>query len=65
MNTILIISIAYVLNVFFNRWLNKIVYKQEGGAIVPFMWFIPIITTIALLFILLESKKNWFTGKHW
>lgn len=58
-----------MLNVFFNRWLNKIVYKQAEGGIIPFMWFIPILTTIVLLFILLESKSrkaiHWFTGKHW
>ena len=36
-----IISLAYVANVFLNRWLNKIDYKKYHGSIEPFIWFIP------------------------
>jgi hypothetical protein len=68
-----IIILAYVLNVFLNRWLD---YKiQQSGFV--FFWFIPIFPTIALIILgfldFFDEKKlqinnrfwNWFVGKHW
>ncbi len=67
----IIIILAYVANVFLNRWLNKI-YIKRGGVYkkVVCLWFIPISTTIAFLFLIFNQsnfkiKENWFTGKNW
>ena len=65
---ITIIIIAYVANVFLNRWLNKIAWKKELIDILPIMWFIPILSTIGYLSIFINEinpKSNWFTGKNW
>jgi len=68
-----IIILAYVLNVFLNRWLD---YKTQQSGIV-FFWFIPIFPTIALIILgfldFCDEKKlqinnrfwNCFVGKHW
>jgi hypothetical protein len=37
---IAIIVLAYVVNVFLNRWLNKIVYKQGYDEIAAWAWFL-------------------------
>ena len=64
-----IIIIAYVLNVFLNRWLDKIrcgLFKYNEPVV--FCWFIPVATTLALIVCIsidTEFKKNWFTGKYW
>jgi hypothetical protein len=65
--TITIIILAYVVNVFLNRWLNKIIYKSDKYDKVPKFWFIPVIMTAVFIWIILEEsmKSNWFTGKHW
>jgi uncharacterized membrane protein len=61
-----IIILAYLGNIFLNRWLNKIDYKKYHGSIEPFIWFIPIIGTVVFLVSLVgEWKNNWFTGKNW
>ena len=66
--TIPLIILAYVVNVFVNRWLNKIDHKNHGG-IYPVTWFFPLLYPIALMVSWLEEKvkfpNNWFTGKHW
>jgi hypothetical protein len=63
------IILAYIGNVFLNRWLNKIVYKKNIAKIEVFTWFIPVLVTIAFILVLLnhfiEKKSNWFIGKHW
>ena len=70
MNELLIIS-AYFLNVFLNRFLNKITYKQDNYVgIVPIIWFIPIFPILAFLIIIFintdfSTKDTWFTGKYW
>ena len=67
--TITIIILAYVANVFFNRWLNKVLYKKDVIEITPFfVWFIPILSIIVFLWIWADEIKpssNWFTGKNW
>ena len=66
--TIAIIILAYVANVFLNRWLNKIAWKKELIDILPITWFIPILSTIGYLSIFINEinpKSNWFTGKNW
>jgi len=66
---ITMIILAYIGNVFLNRWLNKIVYKKNIAKIEVFTWFIPVLVTIAFILVLLnhfiEKKSNWFIGKHW
>ena len=67
--TIAIIIIAYVLNVFLNRWLNKVAYKI-GNYNKPMVlsWFIPITPTLFFLLLIVaetDFKINWFTGKYW
>jgi len=60
--------LAYVVNIFLNRWLNKIAYKRGDANIEFLYWFVPIATTMAMLAIVLQNikiKKNWFTGKNW
>jgi hypothetical protein len=65
--TIAIIIIAYVLNVFLNRWLNKLMCKYcEYEEPMPLIWFLPIFTTLVFTIEVLGYKeKNWFTGKYW
>lgn len=79
METVLIVSILYILNVFLNRWLNKMICKMEKMSPKPVMlWFIPILGTLCLLVILIIDlisflfKKipdnifgDWFNGKKW
>lgn len=66
--TITIIILAYVANVFLNRWLNKIAYKRRYLNIDVWAWFIPFSCSIVMLIIILQNikiKDNWFTGKKW
>lgn len=67
--TITIVILAYVANVFLNRWLNKVLYKKDFLEIAPCLfWFIPFLFTTFILIILLrefKTKNNWFTGKYW
>jgi len=63
-----IIILAYVASVFFNRWLNKLVYnidKDIDVIIAPKYWFIPILTTIVLICEVLDNRNTWFAGKNW
>lgn len=70
--TLTIILLAYVANVFLNRWINKIAHKIDDY--IPKMvlfWFVPIIPSCMFLFLIAINKyddmekDNWFTGKHW
>ena len=70
--TILIIIIAYIANVFLNRWLNKVLYKiqvrkYKAPSIDKASWFLSIISTLALLIEILRELGHfdWFTGKNW
>jgi hypothetical protein len=65
-----IIIIAYVLNVFLNRWLNKLIYKYDRDPeLMIGVWFIPIVSTLFFLIVLIilsaNKDTNWFTGKYW
>jgi hypothetical protein len=66
--TITLLIIAYVLNVFLNRWLNKLIYKYDHDLMIA-VWFIPIVSTIFLFIIFIDvsayKENNWFTGKYW
>jgi hypothetical protein len=67
---ITIIILAYVDNVFLNRWLSKIIYKNTNDAVLEWTWFIPILMTMVLLveaapYLISVKFKNWFIGKHW
>lgn len=66
---ITIIILAYVANVFLNRWLNKIDYKYNNAAILPAFWFTSLICTIVITVSIIvdfsRKRKNWFTGKYW
>lgn len=61
---ITIIILAYVANVFLNRWLNKQLFRVCKYPSLVWFWFIPIFGTPVLLLLLLENT-DWFTGKHW
>jgi hypothetical protein len=67
--TTAIIILAYVANVFLNRWLEKIIFDKTGdiGELIPFVWFLSLITTIILIIEIVNKSKfsNWFTGKNW
>ncbi|CAH56640.1 hypothetical protein PHG11b_13 [Flavobacterium phage 11b] len=65
--TATIIITAYVLSVFLNRWLNKILCKRDKcEPIMTAIWFIPIASTIVLVTQVIDGcKRNWFTGKNW
>lgn len=62
----LIIIISYILNVFLNRWLDKLITKN-GSKPVPFLWFFSLFATVVLFYVLICDSKffDWFTGKHW
>lgn len=64
-----IIILAYIGNVFLNRWLNKIAYEKFDCIVSPLYWFIPLLPTILMLFMIafhyLENTDTWFTCKHW
>lgn len=65
---IAIIIILYILQVFLNRWLNKILYKTADWDITPVAWFTPVACTIAFIIIYFidnDYGDNWFTGKYW
>ena len=62
---ITIIILAYVANVFLNRWLNKIAYQQDEIGVHPFLWFLSIPSTLAFLYSIDFQEFNWFTGKNW
>lgn len=67
---IALIILGYVVNIFLNRWLNKIIYKYNGDNIVPFLWLFSLVCTFALLVGVIKAlgvkpKSNWFTGKYW
>ena len=68
---IALIIIAYILNVFLNRWLNYIIFKKYSGTITPIIWFFSIMATVVLLLGILImiiqnfDKPNWFTGRDW
>lgn len=71
--TVLLICVAYVANVFLNRWLNKVLvkYNSDDYEVIPSSWFWSLIATVIITgiiigdFKLLKSRSNWFTGKHW
>lgn len=67
-----IIILAYIANIFLNRWLNKIIVKQKPeSSIVPIVWFMSFVGTILFISFVIEYSKhtnkfiNWFTGKNW
>ena len=69
--TILIIIIAYIANVFLNRWLNKVLHKiDQDFEPIPFIWLLAFFSSIAYLIIIIntclqKTKYNdWLTGKN-
>jgi hypothetical protein len=66
--TITLIILAYVANVFINRWFNKLMYQKFDDCIVPYLWLIP--APIMLVFFIISYTvrieiSDWFTGKKW
>lgn len=64
---IVALIVAYIANVFLNRWLNYLLSKKIGNCAIPLFWFLSLLGTIALICALLYHSKifDWFTGKHW
>ena len=65
---ITIIILAYVANVFLNRWLNKIAYNIDKTVpVIPPFWFTSLLGTCILLIIVTICivEKTSFTGKNW
>jgi hypothetical protein len=71
---ITLLIIAYVLNVFLNRWLSKILYTYYNGYCWPFLWFTSLVGTLIILAVFVwwlideiggKESSNWFTGKYW
>ncbi len=63
-----IVILAYVVNIFLNRWINKIAYKRNCAEVLVWAWFIPILPGVAILTHIIASteiKNDWFTGKNW
>lgn len=54
--TITLLIIVYLLNVFLNRWLNKMMCKKYNEEVDVGIWFIPIFGT----FICLLNFLLWF-----
>jgi len=77
--TVAIIILAYVANIFFNRWLTYLAVKNQGKwESVTYgngwLWFIPAAGTLVCILDWVHSlayKKsdskwsNWFNGKNW
>jgi len=78
--TVAIIILAYVANIFFNRWLTYLAVKNQGkGESATYgngwLWFIPAVGTGVCILDWVHSlayKKsgsnncfNWFNGKNW
>ena len=62
---ITIIILAYVANVFLNRWINKILHRNYMQFIFPQGWFFGPICTMHFFFKYIGKVSNRFTGKHW
>ena len=66
---VVIIILAYVANVFLNRWLNKILLHKKKGMyhMIPAHWFLSYVTTFFFVVSIIEDSKffKWFTGKYW
>ena len=69
---ITLIILLYIASIFFCRWINYILYKEDRShPILWGVWLIPIVSPIVwILIFLLDRKKdgmklNWFTGKNW
>ena len=67
--TTTIVILAYIISVFLNRWLNKIMWIKHDYEPLPALWFVPILSTLTMVIILiyesLSRTDNWFTGKNW
>jgi hypothetical protein len=66
--TVAIIITAYILNVFLNRWLNKMMVKLDIIDPAPFIWFFSLISTVIMLGFILDElldRTTWFSGKNW
>lgn len=65
---IALIIIAYILNVFLNRWLDYILCKKYNYRKCVKFWFFSIMGTLPLLIIIIVEylkTPSWFTGKYW
>lgn len=69
----IIILLAYVANIFLNRWINKLIYRNYNETIWVGGWFLAVFGTVFFIVVyayhlsddLFEEKSNWFTGKNW
>lgn len=67
--TIILIVVAYIANVFVNRYLNYLlVVKHKHYSPMPLIWFIGPVATLVLGGFLIgemNAEKTWFGGKNW
>ena len=66
---LIIIILAYILNISLARWLNKILIKLDHSYdIYAIFWFVPVIPIFSLGILIISNdniQRNWFTGKYW
>jgi hypothetical protein len=75
---IFMLVLAYVANVFLNRWLTKILYSiDENYGSLTLLWFFGLFHTVVVIFLIWYEKRerrentttskfyDWFTGKNW
>lgn len=64
--TTLLIIVGYILNIFLNRWLNlKLVKIDKDYPTSWGLWFLSLITTIALLIFLVEELDRKIKLPKW
>ena len=75
---IFMLVLAYVANVFLNRWLTKILNSIDKfyGSL-TLLWFFFLFHTVVVIFLIWYEKRerrentttskfyDWFTGKNW
>jgi cbb3-type cytochrome oxidase subunit 3 len=75
---VFILVLAYIANVFLNRWLAKILHSVDKFYdSLAILWFFSLFYTVVVIFIIWYEKRerrenintskfyDWFTGKNW
>jgi hypothetical protein len=75
---VFMLVLAYIANVFLNRWLAKILHNiDKFYDSLSMLWFFSLFYTVVVIFIIWYEKRerrenintskfyDWFTGKNW